>query len=240
MAERKLGVLGGMGPLATSVFFKRLIENTVAQKDQEHIDVVILNHATLPDRTEAILSGNEKEFLDEVKKDLEIFKSANVSSIVIPCNTSHYFFDSIQAMTEINIMNMVEKTIEFIDTKIELNKKVAILATDGTILSRVYENECEKHHIECYIPPKEIQKDIMNMIYSIKSNPEYDSNELNIIIRDLITHQKCTSVVLGCTELSCVELDDDNKKYCVDPVDILVEHVIKASGKQSIKSLLNE
>ena len=240
MSEHKLGVLGGMGPLATSVFFERLIHNTVANKDQDHIDMIILNHASLPDRTVAIIEGKEHAFLHTVKKDLEIFEMADVSNIVIPCNTSHYFYNEIQAMTKINIINMVENTIKYIAKKNESKSKVAILATDGTILSGVYEKECKKYNIEPYNPKKETQEKIMNIIYQVKSDADFETSELNEIIRDLIINENCSSVILGCTELSCVKLADDIERFCVDPMDILVEKAIILSGKIPISPRFNE
>src|SRR5699024_1562718 len=117
MIEQKLGVLGGMGPMATSVFLDKLIKNTDADKDQDHINTVILNHSTLPDRTEAILEDKKLPFLNAVKTDLELFEVAGVENIAIPCNTSHYFYKEIQSMTSINIINMIQVTIEYIAQK---------------------------------------------------------------------------------------------------------------------------
>lgn len=232
MVDKKLGVLGGMGPLATSVFFNRVIQNTVANNDQEHINMVILNHTSLPDRTKAILTGEEKAFLNEIKDDIKLFEMANVANIVIPCNTSHYFFEQIQAMTEINIINMVEHTVRYILKKDGNKSKVAILGTDGTILSHVYEDECRKQGIEPFIPQENMQATIMNIIYHIKSDPGYQANELNDLINNLLVEERCTSIILGCTELSCVKLDENIRKYAIDPMDILVNEAIVQSGKK--------
>lgn len=237
MSEKKLGVLGGMGPLATSVFFEQVVLNTDASNDQEHIDMLILNHASLPDRTTAILTGEDDKFLKEVKEDLKLFEAYHVDNIVIPCNTSHFFYDQIQAMTQINIINMVEQTINQIRRNDGLNSRVAILATDGTILSRVYEDECLKQSIEPFIPVKEMQSKIMKIIYHIKSDANYLASELNEIIRKLIKDDQCTSVILGCTELSCVKLDENIAQYCVDPLKVLVKEAIIHSDKTFKKSI---
>jgi len=229
--EKKLGVLGGMGPFATSVFFERMIERTNATKDQEHIDMIILNHATLPDRTEAIITERPDAFLRSIEKDIKLLDVAGVSNIVIPCNTSHYFFSDMQAMTSIHIINMVDKTIDFIKEKYGHEGKVGILATDGTILSGVYERACEKKGIDSLIPDSKTQKQVMSIIYKIKSNLHVHAPELNTIIHKLITEQNCTTVILGCTELSCVPIDARVANHCVDPMNILVEAAIHASGK---------
>ncbi len=110
MTNKKLGVLGGMGPMATSVFFERVIKNTQATCDQEHIEMVILNHTSLPDRTRSIQTGDYDSFLHAVEKSIRDFETLKVSHIAIPCNTSHFFYKSLQAMTQIPIINMIDKT----------------------------------------------------------------------------------------------------------------------------------
>src|SRR5690625_2011777 len=106
MSEYSIGVLGGMGPFATSEYFNRVIKNTKAQKDQDHINMIILNHATLPDRTSIIEDNNATLFLNSIKNDIKLFNKW-VDFAVIPCNTSHYFIEEIQSMASIEILNMV-------------------------------------------------------------------------------------------------------------------------------------
>lgn len=154
MEGKKLGVLGGMGPAATSLFFDKVIENTEAAKDQDHLNMIILNHATIPDRTEAILKQKGQAFLDAVKKDFEILESAGVSNIAIPCNTSHFYIHEIQAMTDINIINMIEETVKFILENYDTNTKVGILATNGTIDSGIYQHGCREYNLDPVIPDK--------------------------------------------------------------------------------------
>lgn len=87
----ELGIVGGMGPLATSVLFDYIVRHTAANKDQDHINALILNHSDLPDRTDVILHGNDSDFLDAVKGDYDILNDLKVPLIAFPCNTGHYF-----------------------------------------------------------------------------------------------------------------------------------------------------
>ena len=96
MSRKMLGIIGGMGPEATDLFYRRLIERTDAQCDQEHIDMVILSHATMPDRTTAIVTKDDKELIKTICNDAKTLESLGVSNIAITCNTSHYFYDYIQ------------------------------------------------------------------------------------------------------------------------------------------------
>jgi len=233
MTNKKLGIIGGMGPLATKVFYEKIIENTVAYKDQDHIDMIILNHATLPDRTEAILQGEELSFLDAVRKDIELLEHAGVANIAIPCNTSHYFYEEMQAMTNVNIINMIQETTEYIYHKHGKGSKVGILATDGTISTGIYEKEALNSQLQPYHPTKKVQIKVMDMIYSIKADVHYQPEELDGIIHGLITKENCSCVILGCTELSSITLSEASIKYCIDPMEILMEKAIHLSGKNS-------
>ncbi|MFO1446439.1 aspartate/glutamate racemase family protein [Bacillus sp. Bva_UNVM-123] len=230
MEMKSLGVIGGMGPLATSVFFERVIENTVANADQDHINMVILNHATLPDRTNVILNKKEDTFLQAIEKDIKLLEHAEVANIAIPCNTSHYFYEQMQAMTNINIINMVEETCKEIQKRFGERSKVAILATTGTVQSGVYAKGCDQYKIQLHVPNEVFQDEVMNTIYSIKSDLPVDVSVIEGIIRELVTKENCSCVILACTELSCMKLSEDVEKFCIDAMDVLVEKSIKYSG----------
>ncbi|MEN2466296.1 amino acid racemase [Ornithinibacillus sp. FSL M8-0202] len=232
MKQKKLGVLGGMGPAATSLFFDRVIENTVANKDQDHIDMVILNHATIPDRTRAILEDNKEPFLQAVKKDFEIFEAAGIDNIAIPCNTSHYFFREMQEMTSINIINMIEETVTHIRNTFGSTAKVGILATDGTINTGIYQAECHKYNMKAPIPNVHDQQKVMQTIYNFKADQPVDVHAFEQIIAKLIEDENCDCVILGCTELSCIEISEHWKPYCVDAMQVLVNESIIRSGKE--------
>ncbi|WP_099158936.1 aspartate/glutamate racemase family protein [Virgibacillus ndiopensis] len=230
MEKKSLGVLGGMGPMATSVFFEQVIENTVADSDQDHINMVILNHATLPDRTDVILNNTGDTFLKPIKKDIQTLENIGVANIAIPCNTSHYFYHEMQQSTDINIINMVGETIKEIARKYGENSKIGLLATKGTIESGIYHSECNKYNMEMYTPNDTIQKKVMDIIYGIKSGIDLRADAFEAIIEDLIFNEKCDCVILACTELSTITLRKDIKKYSVDAMEVLVQRSIKLSG----------
>ena len=87
MSKNKLGIIGGMGPEATVNFYNRIVKHTKASKDQDHIDMIILNNASLIDRTYAIKNNKKSEFLNQIAEDIKILEYAEVDNIAIPCNT---------------------------------------------------------------------------------------------------------------------------------------------------------
>jgi len=237
METKSLGVIGGMGPLATSVFFERIIENTVANTDQDHINMVILNHTTLPDRTHVILNKKEETFLQAIEKDIKLLEQVGVANIAIPCNTSHYFYNQMQDMTNVNIINMVNETCKEIHRRFGEKSKVAILATTGTVKSGVYEKGCNLYNLQLHTPNQVFQDDVMNTIYNIKSDLPVDTNVIESIVRELVTKEDCSCVILACTELSCMNLSKDVAQYCIDAMDVLVEKSIEYSGGTLKKSM---
>ncbi|HEX7056831.1 MAG TPA: amino acid racemase [Bacilli bacterium] len=237
MSGKSLGVLGGMGPKATAVFFDRIVEHTEAGKDQDHIDMVIVNHATLPDRTTVIAKQRGEVFLEAIRKDIRLLELAGVGNIAIPCNTSHYFFEQLQGMTKINIINMAKETASEIRRVYGPGAKVGILATTGTIKSGVYQNVCEEFALTPHIPDELVQQKVMKIIYDdVKSGVNADAAAFAAIIRELVERARCACVIIACTELSCIKLRDDISKYCVDAMDVLVRRSIELSGKKVKKT----
>lgn len=232
MESKSLGIIGGMGPKATSVFFDKVIESTDAHKDQDHINMVILNHATLPDRTNTILNKEDGLFLDCIRKDIDLLEKAGVANIAIPCNTSHYFYDQIQEMTDIHVINMVEETIKEIVEKYGPAAKIGIMATNGTIKSDIYKKVAHSYGLEVYYPDDDTQAQVMDIIYNkVKSDLTLDITEIENIVFDFIFNHECSCVILACTELSCITLNADVEKYCIDAMDVLVKRSIELSGK---------
>ncbi|MDQ6422215.1 amino acid racemase [Paenibacillus sp. LHD-117] len=233
MEHKSLGVIGGMGPKATAVFFDKVIENTAADRDQEHLDMIILNHATAPDRTTVILEGRGELFLEAVAKDLKLLELAGVSHIAIPCNTSHYFYDEMQAMTSVPIIHMVEETIKLIHDQYGKGSRIGILATNGTIRSGIYAKVCEQYGMELHVHDDRIQEQTMKIIYTnVKSNMDFSPDELEALIDELVVNQGCRCVILACTELSCIKLSRQSAEVSVDAMQVLVEKSITLSGKQ--------
>lgn len=231
MDKQSLGVIGGMGPKATSVFFEKIIEKTNAHKDQEHINMIILNHATLPDRTAAILNNKDDDFLNVVKHDIKLLEGASVSHIAIPCNTSHYFYERMQAMTTVPIIHMIDETMKKIYEKYGEHTKIGIMATSGTISSGIYKKAADKYNLQLQIPNQPLQGQIMDIIYNkVKSDLNVEITEIDEIVMGFISNG-CSCVILACTELSCIKISGNIDKYCIDAMDVLVERSIELSGK---------
>lgn len=226
----KLGIIGGVGSLASSYFYQMIIENTNVTCDQDHIDMIILNHATIPDRTAYILGKSKKSPLKDLIKDVKLLNKLGCSMIAIPCNTSCYFHDALQKKSKVPVNNMVDDTIDYLHNK--NIKKVYILATSGTISSKLYQNACTKYGLEYRIPNENKQKLVMSIIYDdIKCGKNIDLKKWNKIIEDINEDE---TVILGCTELSILKKELKlNEQFC-DPMLIQTEKIIKYFNKEQL------
>jgi len=230
---KPIGVLGGMGPLATQLFYGMVIANTKANRDQDHIDLIILNHASLPDRTEALLSNNTEPLLELLLADCKFLENSGVSHIVIPCNTAHYFVDTLQAEISTPIINMIREVVAGIKETKKDGTKVGILATDGTVKLGVYQKELENAGLVAVLPSEENQKRVMKIIYDgIKKGGEIDYSDFEKIEKAMLD-AGCEHVIMGCTELSVfMDMYDIDQGFYIDAMKVLALKAIVSANKQ--------
>lgn len=224
----KVGVIGGMGPMATAKFMEIVINNTKADKDQDNVDMVICQYSSIPDRTSYILNEESENPVNEMIEAAKTLEQVGCSFLVMPCNTATYFYNEIQKEINIPLLNIAELTAHYCKNKNA--KKVGLMATDGTIKAGVYNQYFNNN--ELFIPNEETQSRIMDVIYNeVKQNkiPNKD-NFLNIM--DYFKNNNCDLIIMGCTELSVAvnELSIDDP-IIVDSLTVLARETIKKSGK---------
>lgn len=230
--SEKLGVIGGMGPEATNFFYARLIARTKARCDQEHIDTIILSHASMPDRTKAILTGQKDKLIKALTEDARNLEKLGVSNIAIPCNTSHYFYDEIQEAVSIPIIHMVEESVKYVKKSWPDTMKIGIMGTDGTIQAGTYHRACEKYGMEIITPSAERQKDVMSLIYDDIKCGKTGDREKFIRTYDELMERGCDAIILACTEISVFKEYYQVPLNCVDAMDVLVRESILRSGAE--------
>lgn len=231
-SKKALGVIGGMGPLATQLFYKMVIENTEAHKDQDHINMVILNHATMPDRTEAIMTDTLDDLLERLEEDADLLEKCGADFIAIPCNTCHVLIDRLQEHTSLPIINMIKAAVKKIKATYGTGARVGIMATDGTVKMGLYQKECEAQGLIPVIPTSENQKLVMKIIYDgIKDGEPIDYSDFETIERQFQAEQ-CDCVIMACTELSCFKEMYNLPDYYVDAMEEMAEEAILLCDKQ--------
>lgn len=228
--EARLGILGGMGPQATQIFYQRIIDRTMADCDQEHVPTLIWSDTQIPDRTTCILSGEEARVFARLRDDAKLLERGACSVIAIPCNTSHYFYDQLAKEVNIPILNMIRETVQRIAGT--GSPRVGILATDGTVQMGLYQKECAAVGLSCIAPPPDIQKLVMSIIYDEIKRGEPGSREKFSQIDAAMHALGCDCAILGCTELSVYRSYHNLPAFYVDAMEVLAECAITHCGKR--------
>lgn len=228
---KTIGIIGGMGPLATVHLYERIVYKTVAEKDQDHIHVIIDSNTNIPDRTNAII-GNGIDPTKELIKSAKILELSGADFLIMPCNTAHYFIDTIKNNVNIPILNMLEETVIFTKNKFGQDTVVGLLATDGTIQSKIYENYYAKSEIKT-IAPKNTQKKVMEFIYDYIKKGNYEQGlELLFEAVEELKEMGADVFVLGCTELSSAEYLYKFKGDFINPMEVLAAKAIEYARGQ--------
>lgn len=226
-----IGVIGGMGAAASHLFYGMVTEMTAAEKDQDHLRLLLYSDASMPDRTGAILKEDYETVEAQLLDDAKLLEQAGCQAICITCNTAHFFADRIKDRLSIPILHMLDLTTARIQ-RVHPGGKVAILATDGTVKTKIYQNRLSQVGLKPYLLPADYQKGVMAEIYDrVKAGKPHDSQ----FWKDLDKHlheEGCDAAILGCTELSVIKKNGQLPAYYVDPMKILAAEAIRFSGRQ--------
>lgn len=235
---KTLGILGGMGPSASGLLYDKITQLTDATCDQEHLDLLLYSHASLMDRTTAILQGKEEEMTGLLTQDCLKLQQWGAEYVAIPCNTSHYFLDEVKKSLSVPVIDMVKETVSVVVG--EGRKKVAILATEGTYRQRLYQTKLKELGVECLELPCFLQDQVTELIYKeIKAG--YSGNLSQFLeMEEYLLGQGVDCIVLACTELSVFkETASLTPTLYVDALDVLArECVLQCGGK--LKETLKE
>lgn len=228
-----LGILGGLGPAATCYLYQMLTDHTPARCDQDHLDIVISSRASTPDRTAFITGESKADPFAVMERDGQMLVKYGATILAIPCNTAHYFYDRLAAALPVPVLNMPRLTVA--DAKAAGCRKLGILATDGTLLSRTYQLMCQQAGLEWAVPSPAHQAQLMEVIYAqIKQGQRADMRMFSAAADDLAA-QGCSMAVLGCTELSLVKRDEKlSPAFFIDSTEVLCRHTLLACGIQPI------
>lgn len=225
---KKLGILGGMGPLATSDLFRKIVENTAAKSDGEHIHIIIDNNTSIPDRTAAILQLGADP-LPQMKASLERLTAAGAEVVIMGCNTAHYFYDALGEGCKVERLNMLYETMSYL--KAHGIKKAGLLASSGTVQSGIYAKAAEKYGIELLFPEGKAQEAVMGLIYDgVKAGKaNYDTADFLSVVKVLQT-DGAETMILGCTELPLAMEMYALDFPAADPTLILAQAAIRKCG----------
>lgn len=223
-----------MGPMATIDLFNKIVNNTTATTDQEHLHLIIDNNTEIPDRS-AYIVGEGINPLDEIYTSAKRLILSGANALAISCNTAHYFYDDLieqinNNFDNITFINMIEETVKRLS--ISNHNKVFLLATQGTYNSGIYDHWCDLYNIELIIPNQQNREYIMNSIYDYKSSGTNYLTNIESVLHEA-TDKGVSAIILGCTELPLIFENIESNYKIIDPSMILAETIIEYSKSLS-------
>lgn len=222
-----LGIIGGMGPEATLDLFKKIINHTPAKCDQEHIHIIIDNYPQIPDRT-AYLYGKGENPLPFLLESMHRLISAGVECLCMPCNTAHYFIDILREKSNVPFISIVDSVLSDILNKNKRYKKIGLFATNGTFKGKIYHNIFAKKGLKIVNFPNEIQKNVMDAIYTLKAGDKTKAVAIFQKVYEKVIEDGYDCLIAGCTEipilLPYVDLD---RVDVYDATESLAKNVVK-------------
>lgn len=225
----RLGVIGGLGPMATAYYMELMIRMTDAKRDQDHPEVIIMNIPSIPDRTAFILGKSQDDPCGPMVELGRQLKALGCSVVATPCVTAHYFHETLQEQIGLPVIHVIRRTAELL--RQAGIRRVGLMATDGTVSSGIFQRQVEEQGMELVLPSEEGQRGVMTLIYDqVKAGIQPDM-ELFATIRDDLRCSGAEVIVLGCTELSLLKKEQDLGNGILDALEVLAKESVLACGK---------
>lgn len=233
---KKLGVIGGLGPMATAYFYQMIVKMTDAATDQEHIETIIYSRPATPDRTKYILGKSDEDPMPLLLEAGRKLKRQGADVIAIPCITAHYFQGQLEKTLGTRVIHAIEEVGKYL--KERGIRAVGIMATDGTVESRLFQTVLEKYCISCVTPEKAGQEKVMHIIYdNVKAGKPVEMELFHSVSHELF-EKGAQVILLGCTELSLIKKDYEIGKGFLDVMEVLARQAVISCGK--LKEEYNE
>jgi aspartate racemase len=201
MSERVLGVLGGMGPLASAEFMRQLTLLTPAERDQDHIPAILWSDPRIPDRN-AARQGHGPDPLPALVRGIRGLEAAGCEAIAIPCNTAHGWIDGMRAATRLPILHIVEAAAEALRRQGIGPGPIGVMGTAATLAMGLYQDGLRDGGWQVSVPTEEEMARLVSPgIALVKANRVSESHALLAEAARLLACRGARAVVLGCTEI---------------------------------------
>lgn len=232
--SQTIGILGGMGPEATVHMFNLIVKFTLAEKDQDHIPIIVYNNPNIPDRTAAILHGGPSP-LPALVQGAKLLEKAGADLIVMACHTAHYFYNDIIRHIQIPFLHLQRETLHWVEQRSGNIKRFGLLATSATIETKLFQDifRESKKGFEIIIPGSEDLETVMSVLYGekgIKRGFKDEPRELLLKVIGHLKEQEIDAIIAGCTEIPLVLKEIEMQLPVIDPLTITAKVAILKAG----------
>jgi aspartate racemase len=225
--EKVVGVLGGMGPLATADFYAKLVRLTPARTDQDHLRVIIDSNPKIPDRT-AGLEGKGPDPTPHLVATAQALERAGAEVIAMPCNSAHAYLPAIRHSVRTPVLDIMEEVAAAAAALTPRPRAIGLLATPGTVRARLYHRALASRGIAVVEPTAIEEEDVYAAINAVKAGDLGPAARARLhgVARALI-RRGAAAIILGCTELPLVMSSQDVSVTLLDGTEILAAAALR-------------
>jgi len=222
-----IGVLGGMGPLATLDFLNKVLAATPATRDQDHVPTLVWNVPQIPDRQKA-LAGTGESPLPAMLEGIARLNGAGATRIAIPCNTAHLWFDDLAAASAAPLIHIVEVTVARLGR--EDRGPVGLIATRAALAAGLYQSRLAAHGVPYLVNSEdELQRLFTPGCYAIKRNELDLGGQLLRQAAECLLQRGASRLILACTEVpvGLARVAPELLEISIDPTQVLAEACVE-------------
>ena len=229
--KKTLGIIGGLGPMASAQFMELLTAMTAADTDQEHIEAILWSRPSTPDRTAFLLGHSEADPFPAMCETGKRLETLGAEVLAIPCMTAHSFYDRLRAAFSAELLNPITGCADVLTA--HSMRKVGIMATDGTLEVGLFQKALSEAGITPVTPDRDHQREVMRMIYDqVKSGRAVDLEAFHAVAHSMRV-QGAQCIILGCTELSVIKQTLEIGAGFLDAMEVLAAMAVTACGYET-------
>ena len=224
--SRAIGVIGGMGPAATVDFLAKLLAATPAERDQDHLRVLVDSNPKIPDRNQALAGAGPSPapVLAEMARGLE---RSGAEALVMACNTAHAFADDIRGAVRIPLISIVEESADELARSVGAGATVGVLAADGCLAAGLYQRALAERGLKFVAPAADDQARLMRLIYGVKAGDTGPAARAGMkALAEALVAQGADVILSACTEVPLLLKTADVDVPLLDSTDVLVRRTV--------------
>jgi aspartate racemase len=219
-----LGIVGGLGPLASAEFVKTVYEYGIGDNEQDAPVVLLYSDPTFPDRTDAFLAGDSEPLLDRLTEALQRLSDAGASRFVICCMTIHYLLPRLPSHLGARVVSLLDVIFD----NLKPPRRHLLICSNGTRKLELFQQhrEWQCHKSEIVLPDDDDQNKIhRELIYPMKTRPDF--SRLKLLLDKLLQRYEVDSFIAGCSEIHLLAKHvvfngNGAASYgCLDPLTII-------------------
>ena len=224
----RIGVLGGMGPLASAEFIVKLVQATPAQRDQDHFPITLDSSPQIPDRP-AFIKGRGPDPMHAMTEVIRRLESAGCALIAMPCNTVHYWYDRLAGETELPIVHIADAVAQRLRELVPNARRVGVLGAFVTSRMGIYSYRLGDQWEWIYPSDDALNNQVLPAVVAVKAGDLTRGRELFMAAAQDLLKNRLDAMVLACTEIPVVLSQADIPIPIIDSTDALARHTVSVA-----------